>query len=63
LFALYIILDEFKQYKKEKAAKVEINVKNNICVIGNENKSNIDINIGNISVNANDNAENDNTAD
>ena len=63
LFALYIILDEFKQYKKEKAAKVEININNNISVIGNENETNLDINVENSSVNANDNAENDNTAD
>jgi signal peptidase II len=63
LFALYIILDEFKQYKKEKAAKVKINVKNNICELENENEANIDINVENSSVNANDNAENDNTAD
>jgi signal peptidase II len=63
LFALYIILDEFKQYKKEKAAKAEIDVNNNICELENENEANLDINVENSSVNANDNAENDNTAD
>jgi signal peptidase II len=63
LFALYIILDEFKQYKKEKAAKAQIDVNNNICELENENEANLDINVENSSVNANDNAENDNTAD
>ena len=63
LFALYIILDEYKQYKKEKAAKVEININNNISVIGNDNKSNVDINIGDITINQNDNADNNNSAE
>ena len=63
LFALYIILDEINNSKKNKSANVEINIKNNISVIGNNNESNVDINIGNITINQNDNAENDNQAD
>lgn len=52
LFALYVILDEIKEYKKEKAAKVVINIENNVSVNSEGSTANVDINIGDISVNA-----------
>ena len=58
LFALYMILDEIKTAKREKeekakAGNVVINVENNISAQDNST-ANVNVNIGNISVNAED---------
>lgn len=54
LFALYVILDEIKAHKiivNQNSQNVVINIENNINVEGENASSDVNINIGNISVN------------
>lgn len=55
LFALYVIIDEIKEYKKDKSAKVEISIENNVSENSEESAENVDINIESDSVNAEEN--------